>query len=76
MSMTVEQIYAEALRLPDKSNVFLAEQLVEYLVSHIDHDLEDMRLETVKRRRDEVRLGRVQPVDGETALALVRQIVN
>jgi len=74
--MTVEQIYAEALRLPDKSKVFLAEQLVEYLVSHIDHDLEDIHLETVKKRRDEVRLGKVQSVDGETALSHVRQIVN
>jgi hypothetical protein len=71
MSMTVEQIYAEALRLPDKSKVFLAEQLVEYLGSHIDHDIEDMHLETVKRRRDEVRFGKVQPVDGEAALAHV-----
>jgi hypothetical protein len=74
MSMTAEQIYQEALQLPDESKGSLAERLVEYLESNIDNDLERIHLDTAKRRRDEIRSGQVQPVDGEEALARVRRI--
>lgn len=76
MSMTTEQIYQEALQLPDESKASLAEQLVDYLESHIDNDLERIHLDTAKRRRDEVRSGQVQPIDGEEALARVRRSVK
>lgn len=76
MSMTAEQIYEEALQLPDESKVFLTERLIEYLETHIDNDLERIHLDTAKRRRDEIRLGQVQPIDGEEALARVRRIVK
>ncbi|MGE5343119.1 MAG: addiction module protein [Candidatus Omnitrophota bacterium] len=76
MSMTVEQIYQEALRLPDDSKAFLAEQLIQYLESHIDKDIERIHLDTAKRRRDEIRSGQVQPIKGEEALARVRQIIG
>ena len=46
MSMTAEQIYQEALQLPDESKVSLAERLVEYIESHIDSDLERIHLDT------------------------------
>jgi hypothetical protein len=76
MSMTAEQIYQEALQLPDESKVSLAERLVEYIESHIDGDLERIHLDTAKRRRDEIRSGHVHPVDGEEALARVRRLVK
>lgn len=76
MSMTAEQIYQEALQLPDESKVSLAERLVEHIESHIDSDLERLHLDTAKRRRNEIRSGQVQPIDGEEALARVRRIVN
>ena len=76
MSMTAEQIYEESLRLPDESKAFLAERLIEYLESHIDNDLERIHLDTAKRRRDEVRSGQVQTIDGDEALARVRRLVK
>jgi hypothetical protein len=76
MSLTIDQIYNEALLLPDDSKASLAERLVEYLGTHIDGDLERIHLDTAKRRRDEVRSGRVQPIDGEEALARVRRLVK
>lgn len=76
MSLTIDQIYNEALLLPDESKASLAERLVEYLEIHIDRDLERIHLDTAKRRRDEVRAGQVQPIDGEEALARVRRIVK
>jgi hypothetical protein len=76
MSMSAEQIYKEALQLPDESKVFLAERLIEYLEAHIDGDVERIHPDTAKRRRDEIRLGQVRPIDGEEALAQVRRIVK
>ena len=76
MSMTVDQIYQEAIRLPDESKVSLAERLIEYVESHIDGNLEQIHLDTAKRRRDEIRRGQIQPIDGEEALARVRRMVS
>ncbi len=59
MSLMVEQIYEEALQLPDESN-----------------PVEQLHLETAKRRRDELRSGRVQPIDGEEGLARVRRTIG
>lgn len=42
----------------------------------IRNELEDMHLDTAKRRRDELRAGKVQPIDGEEALARVRRLVK
>lgn len=76
MSMTLEQIYQEAIQLPDESKASLAERLIEYLESHIDSDLERIHMDIAKRRRDEIRSGQVQPIDGEEALARVRRRVK
>jgi hypothetical protein len=43
---------------------------------HIDRDIEHSHLAIAKRRRDEVRSGQVQPIDGKEALARVRRIVK
>lgn len=76
MSLTIDQIYNEALLLPDESKAYLAERLVEYLETNIDRDLEHLHIETAKRRRDEIRSGRVQPIEGKEALTHVRRIVK
>jgi len=76
MSLTVEQLFEEALQLPDNSKVFLAEQLIQYLESHIDKNLERIHLDTAIRRRDEIRSGNVQPIEGEDVLAQARHLAN
>ena len=72
MPVTVDRVYNDALLLPDESKAYLAERLVEYLATHSDDDLELLHLDTAKRRRDELCSGKVQPIDGEEALARVR----
>ena len=76
MSLTVEQIYEEALLLPNESKVILAERLVAYVGTHNDNPMEQRRLETAKRRRDELRSGDVQPIDGEEGLKRVRRAIG
>ncbi len=57
MQLTVDEVYNEAMQLPDDSKASLAERLVEYLETHTDRDLERLHLDTAKRRRDEIRSG-------------------
>ncbi len=72
MPRTVEQIAEEALALPSASRALLADKLVESLdtaaLSHIDQTW----LAEAKRRRDDVRSGKVQTIRGREALAKVR----
>jgi Putative addiction module component len=76
MSLTEEQIYEEAMLLPNDSKVALAERLVQYVETHADSNLERLHLEIVKKRREEIRSGQIQPIDGESALKHVREFIN
>lgn len=76
MVSNLDQIYEEAMSLPDESKAVLAERIVEYLVTHVNPDLEILQLDIVKRRRDEIRQKKVKPVDGPDALAMARRIIS
>ena len=76
MTTSLDKIYEEALRLPDESKAILAERIVEYLETNADPDLERLHLDTVRRRRDEMRKGQVEPIDSQDASVLVRRIIN
>jgi hypothetical protein len=76
MTTSLEKIYEQAMRLPDESKAVLAERIVEYLEINANHDLERLHLDIVKGRRDQIREGRVMPVDGKDALARARRIIN
>jgi len=76
MATRVEQLAEQAMKLPGKSRAQLADLLVESL------DAEDLgridRLWTVeaKRRRDEVRAGRVRTIPGDEARRRIRRAVQ
>lgn len=76
MSPNLDEIYEEALRLPDESKAVLAERIVEYLETHVTTDLERSHLDTVQRRRDEMKRGKVEPIDGHDASAMARRIIH
>jgi hypothetical protein len=76
MSPNLDQIYEEALKLPDESKALLAERIVEYLETRVSPDLERVHLDTVRRRRDEMKKGMVEPVDGSEASVLAHRIIN
>jgi hypothetical protein len=72
----LDKIYEEALSLPDESKAVLAERIVEYLETHVNPDLERVHLDTVKRRRDEMQKGKVEPVDGHEASVMAHRIIK
>ena len=73
MAMTVEQIAQEALALPSESRALLADKLVESLDTAALSRVDQTWLTEAKRRRDEVRSGKVETIPGDQALAKVRR---
>ncbi|MDQ7783644.1 MAG: addiction module protein [Desulfomonilaceae bacterium] len=76
MSSNLDKIYEDALTLPDESKAVLAERIVEYLETHVAADLERAHLDTVRRRRDEMKSGKVEPIDGHDASVMARRIIK
>ncbi|MBI4325381.1 MAG: addiction module protein [Chloroflexi bacterium] len=76
MSLTLDQLAAEAMHLPTASRVLLAERIVESLDLTDPDEMQRIWAAEAVRRRDEVRSGRVQPIPGEQVMAEVRQIVG
>ena len=72
MSTTVEQIAKQAMNLPGESRARLADLLVESLDADALTEIDQLWLSEAKRRRDEVRSGKVKTVPGDEALRSVR----
>lgn len=76
MSMTIEQLAEAALALPSKSRALLADRIVESLDVRELSDLDKLWATEAKRRRDEVREGRVKTIPGDEAFLKVRSAVG
>lgn len=76
MSLTVEELYDQLLTLPDESQEALAERLMANLAAKIDPAVERAHLATAKERRDQIRSGKVEALEGPDVLNKARQIVN
>ena len=73
MPMTIDEIEKEALALPSEARARLADRLVESLEAAEDRRIDRLWCTEAKRRRDEVRQGRVQTIPGPEGLARVRR---
>lgn len=73
MAMTIEEIEREALALPSEARARLADRLVESLTAAEVSRIDELWAAEAKRRRDEVRQGRVQTIPGPEGLARVRR---
>lgn len=76
MSLTLDQITEEAMKLPADSKALLADKLVESLESEDPDEIQRLWSAEAIRRRDEIRSGQVQPVPGEEVLEEVRRLVG
>jgi putative addiction module component (TIGR02574 family) len=76
MPMTVDQLAREALSLPGEARALLADKLVESLDSTEVGRIDELWAAEAKRRRDEVRTGKVKTIPGDEALAQVRRAVG
>jgi putative addiction module component (TIGR02574 family) len=76
MPMTLDQLAQEALALPTESRALLADKLVESLDTEELGQIDRLWATEAKRRRDDVRQGRVQTIPGDEALTRVRRSVG
>jgi putative addiction module component (TIGR02574 family) len=73
MGLTIDQITAEALRLPADSRAHLADQLVESLADASSGELAQIWAAEAIRRRQELQSGSVQAITGEQVADDVRR---
>jgi putative addiction module component (TIGR02574 family) len=76
MSRTIDQITAEAMQLSGEEHARLADRLVESLDPADIGIHRDAWVSEMRRRRDDVRSGKVQPIPGEVALEQVRRAIG
>ncbi len=74
--LSIEQLTKEVLSLPSASRALLADKLVESLEVDTDLTIQTAWVSAAKQRRDEVRDGTITPIDGDDALAQVRQLLE
>jgi len=72
MKTKIDELATQALSLPSEDRAELVERLVESLE---DETVERLWIDEAKRRRDEVRSGRIKPVAGDEALEQVRKLI-
>jgi hypothetical protein len=72
---SIELLTKELLSLPSISRALLAEKLIESLEFDTDLTIQATWTAEAKKRRDAVRDGTVQTIDGEDALAQVRRLL-
>jgi hypothetical protein len=75
MATSLEQLLEQAMGLPSEARARLADLLVESLEGADLGRIEQLWITEAKRRRDEVRAGRVETIRGEEALRQVRDSV-
>ena len=76
MSITIEELAEQAMNLPSESRAHLADFLVESLDTEALREIVRSWLSEAKRRRDEVRAGKVKTIPGDEALRSVRDSVR
>jgi putative addiction module component (TIGR02574 family) len=76
MATSVERLAEQAMRLPGESRAHLADLLVESLDAEEIGWIDRLWVAEAKRRRDEVRGGRVKTIPGEDARRRVRSAIR
>jgi putative addiction module component (TIGR02574 family) len=73
MTAKVRSLAETVVLLPPKERVYLAERL---LASLDETELEHRWIEEAKRRRDEIRSGRVKPIPAEEVYRRIDRLLN
>lgn len=76
MIRTVDRLMEEALELPSASRAQLADLLVESLDADALGRIDRLWAAEAKRRRDDVRAGRVKAIPGRQARRSLRNIIG
>ena len=73
MTVALKNLAKTAALLPAKDRAYLAEQL---LASLEENDLDQEWIQEAKRRRNEIRSGKVKPVTAEEVYRRIERLLN
>jgi hypothetical protein len=76
MATAVEKVAADALQLSSEGRAFLVETLLESLSGETDPGVEKAHLAEIRQRREAVRSGKAELIDGDEALRQARAAVR
>lgn len=76
MSSNLDQITADAMKLPLRDRVQLAQRLVSTLDDEVDSDAEELWFAEAERRLKELRSGQVQGIDSNDAFRSAREALK
>lgn len=73
MSTQFDQVAADAMKLPLRERVRLAQQLVSTLDDEAETEVEELWFSEAKRRLDELHSGKVEGIDADDAFRAARE---
>lgn len=73
MNTQFDQVAADAMKLPLRERVRLAQQLVSTLDDESETDVEELWFSEATRRLDELHSGKVQGIDADDAFKAARE---
>jgi len=76
MSSNLDQLTADALKLPLRDRVQLAQRLVSTLDDEVDAGAEELWLAEGERRLEELRSGKVRGIDSNEAFRTAREALQ
>jgi putative addiction module component (TIGR02574 family) len=76
MSTNLDQLTRDAMKLPLRDRVQLAQRLVSTIDEEVEADTEALWFAEAERRLQELRSGRVQGIDSETAFRTAREALK
>ncbi|MEX2603861.1 MAG: addiction module protein [Gracilimonas sp.] len=71
-----KEIQHSALELDEKHRAELAKNLINSLENHIDEDIEQAWIDEIKRRKAEIKSGKVTPISGEEVHKAARELLK
>jgi putative addiction module component (TIGR02574 family) len=76
MSSNLDQITADAMKLPLRDRVQLARRLVSTLDDEVETGAEELWFAEAERRLEELRSGNVEGIDSEEAFKTAREALR
>ena len=76
MDTRYDEIAANAMRLPLRDRVRLAQQLASSLDDEVETDVEALWFEEAERRLEELRSGKVEGIDSDEAFRNARKALE
>ena len=73
MNTQFDQVAADAMKLPLRERVRLAQQLVSTLDDESETDVEELWFSEARRRLDELHSGKVEGIDADDAFKAARE---